>query len=145
MPCIAFKDEYGLPVVITFGNDPFRIVVGGKVYGFDLPPYCSLVVVDPLTGDERRTRPPKAFWDALERWERSGKPIGPWRLCIVPEWCPTCGGKGDVRDPDCPFPASSRNRIMVTCTACGGSRLEPVPQMPPAPVTACLRGGKGTP
>jgi hypothetical protein len=70
MPCI----HLGRLGVLCVGGPTLTIEVAGKAWRFELPPYCSLVIIG-KRGDPVRTEPgPRhPFWRAVELWVEQGK------------------------------------------------------------------------
>jgi hypothetical protein len=70
MPCV----HLGRLGILTVGGPTYAIEVAGKVWRFELPPYCSLVIIG-KRGDPVRTEPgPRhPFWRAVELWVEQGK------------------------------------------------------------------------
>lgn len=121
--CVSFRDANNLPVHICFGPPTYEIKAGGRIFGFVLPRFCGLVRVDRKTGDELTAEPPKAFWDAIERWEKGGCKMD-GHTCVVPRWCAKCRKSGMVDDPAISAAAhSKRGRLVMTCPSCEGKGI----------------------
>lgn len=70
MPCVPFPGPGG--GTISIGGPIYAIVVGGKMWHFELPHGCSLCVCS-KSGDERKEPPAKHyFWKAVELWQTQG-------------------------------------------------------------------------
>lgn len=123
MPCIPFRFADGVSGIMTVGGPTYEIQAAGRIFGFELPHGCGLVRVDRKTGDELPKEPPKAFWDAIERWEAGGRQMD-GQKCIAPRWCGRCRGLGVVDDPAVdPALQRKRSRFVVTCPACEGKKV----------------------
>jgi predicted Zn-ribbon and HTH transcriptional regulator len=96
---------------VTVGGPHLIMPIGnGKTVTFEMHSYWG-VCPKTKNGDDM-LRIPKAFYDAYDRWRQSGQMIE-GDLCVVPEWCSTCHGRGWVAD------GQYANR----CSSCKGKKI----------------------
>lgn len=99
------------------GPDLIMPLANGKTQLFELHNYFGPIPLNKRTG-ESISRIPKAFWDAWELWDRSGKLIQ-GNVCVLPNKCPLCNGLGfEVEMLD------SRNGVIGDeCLLCEGKKF----------------------
>ena len=109
-----FKDASGNIGHVSLAGEILEIEVGKRIRAFEMHRYFGPTVVNRRTGDPIINDPGKAFWDAFERWQISGKLVDGIR-CVVPQWCKRCGGSGLIE---------TGRRMASTCPRCVGSKIE---------------------
>lgn len=109
--------EHIHPVCLLLGGPTYLISVRGRIVPFELHPYCGPNPVHKITGEPLIHIPP-GFWDAIERWEKGGsKRDGD--ICLVPEWCRACDGRGDeIKHID-----GKHWEVVGKCERCDGTGL----------------------
>lgn len=104
---------------ITLGGAMLWIDVRGKRVLFEMHNYHGPIPCNQLT-HEMLYRTPTGFWDAVERWQLSGKLVD-GDVCILPEWCRACRGEGIEKTH-----VGSRHYMNDgDCKKCKGKRIEP--------------------
>lgn len=104
---------------IAIGGPILKMPCLKKIQLFEMHNYFGPIPCK-KNGDESKTSA-KDFWFCYERWNKGGKfIIG--ELCVVPDVCHACEGRGCVVEQIGP---RSFN-VTGTCEHCHGSKIEPV-------------------
>lgn len=79
MGCLHYDGVY-----VMLGGPERRILVQGKVYLFEMHPYCGPVLLR-QDGEPRArqfTSSNKPFWDAVTLWAQQGEAVGEDGFCV---------------------------------------------------------------
>ena len=101
---------------VSLGGDFLLMPVGDKTILFEQHRYFGPWPLNKTTQDPM-TRVPKGFWDAIDRWRLGGQLVD-GDLCVVSEWCESCGGTGQER-----LIVGRLIQSTGPCKSCNGARL----------------------
>ena len=78
----------GNAIVCTGGQDYKILDANGKVWRFEMHPYCGPIVLTRQTGEVSEAQPPEnsPFWDCVDLWLQRGRKFNALGTC---DWTKT--------------------------------------------------------
>jgi hypothetical protein len=103
---------------VSLGGPTLQLTTCGKTYKFEMHRFLGPCALTLKTEQPTNRDHGKKFWDAIDRWYLGGKLVD-GNVCVVPEWCSTCNGHGEVPDGH----KVGRVLMVKTCPVCGGKKV----------------------